>query len=287
MPPQQIRFQRLYEESEVLKGFSGPFFELATYTVTLWDGPEGSFMGTPEMYFDRLTSGKLLSAKEVANQVFLQALSSPGWDWKKKRLSRANFTTIYRVSKGSRSSDKASGYQHGQLFWWDRGERSRQNQFNQEVVDQMSIGEVRNWLGAFFLGTTAALGAYIILFQGTRALPIPSKDATSAFQIIIPTFIAQLTIAFRWIANPPSGPEVDMTLPRWAVMGPPIAVGLILAATLVLLIGDGGRSLDGGSIFKNSVTFCVSLLSASTAFIVSRVFGSGDHKRVPTPKDKK
>jgi hypothetical protein len=143
----------------------------------------------------------------------------------------------------------------------------------------MTIVAVRNWLGAFFLGTTAALGAYIILFQETKALPISSKDATSAFQIIIPTFIAQLTIAFRWIANPPANSEDDkIILPRWAVIGPPIAVIAILIATITLLISDSGESLDSGAIFKNAVTFCVSLLSASTAFIISRVFSGSVSK---------
>jgi hypothetical protein len=136
----------------------------------------------------------------------------------------------------------------------------------------MTITAIRNWLGAFFLGTTAALGGYIILFQETRALPIAAKDATSAFQIIIPTLISQLTIAFRWIADPPSDPDAAASLPTWAVKGPPLAVGLILAATLTLLIVDGGKSINGGTVFKNSVTFCVSILSASTIFIISRVF---------------
>jgi hypothetical protein len=148
----------------------------------------------------------------------------------------------------------------------------------------MTITAVRNWLGAFFLGTTAALGAYIILFQETRALPVDTKDATSAFQIIIPTLIAQLTIAFRWISDPPPDSDAPIAIPRWAVTGPPIAVGLILVCTLTLLIVDGGRSLNGGSIFKNSVTFCVSLLSASTAFIVSRVFGNARKGASAGPK---
>ncbi len=138
----------------------------------------------------------------------------------------------------------------------------------------MKIGAVRNWLGGYFLGTTAALGAYIILFQETRALPVSSDDAMSAFQIIIPTLAGQLTIAFKWIANPPRDPEEPITLPRWAVVGPPTAVALIVLVTLALLIGDGGQSLDGGSILKNAVTFCVTLLSCTSVYIVARVFGS-------------
>ena len=147
----------------------------------------------------------------------------------------------------------------------------------------MKITDIRNWLGAFFLGTTGALGAYIILFQGTLALPISTKDAMSAFQIIIPTLIAQLTIAFRWVANPPTDTEDRVRLPRWAVIGPPFVVSAILIVTIALLVFDGGKSLDGGAIFKNAVTFCVSLLSASTTFVVSRVFSAIANNPPPPP----
>jgi hypothetical protein len=136
----------------------------------------------------------------------------------------------------------------------------------------MSVQQVRNWLGMFFLGTTALMGAYIILFQETVALPISSKDATSAFQIIIPTFIAQIATIFRWISNPGGDDNAVAVLPRWAVIGPPVLVLLILGVTIGLLMIDAGGSLNGGTIFKNAVTLCVSLLGASTVFIVARVF---------------
>jgi hypothetical protein len=136
----------------------------------------------------------------------------------------------------------------------------------------MTLTAIRNWLGIFFLGTTAALGAYIILFQETAALPISSKDATSAFQIIIPTLVGQLTFAFRWLAHPPEDQKIGLELPRWAVIGPPVAVLLVMLATVTLLVSDGGSSLVGGSIFKNAVTFCVTLLGATTVFIMARVF---------------
>jgi hypothetical protein len=136
----------------------------------------------------------------------------------------------------------------------------------------MSLTSIRNWLGMFFLGATTALGAYIILFQETKALPISAKDALSAFQIIIPTLVGQLTLAFRWLSNPPRNAEESIDLPRWAVIGPPSAVLLIMVATIVLIDWDGGNSLDGGAMFKNAVTFCVTLLSSTTVFVMARVF---------------
>jgi hypothetical protein len=67
MPPRQIRMQRLYAESEVLKGFTGPFFELTTYTLAWWNAPTGNLYGTPEFYFTTRKS----SDDNAANQLFL------------------------------------------------------------------------------------------------------------------------------------------------------------------------------------------------------------------------
>jgi hypothetical protein len=136
----------------------------------------------------------------------------------------------------------------------------------------MTLTSARNWLGIFFLGTTACLGAYILLFQETRALPISAKDATSSFQIIIPTFVGQLTLAFKWISDPPASRDEEITFPLWAVIGPPAAILLIMLSTIILIGIDGGNSLNGGAIFRNAVTFCVTLLSATTFFVMARVF---------------
>ena len=144
------------------------------------------------------------------------------------------------------------------------------------------VDKIRNWLGIYFLGTTAVLGAYILLFQQTRLLPISASDASSAFKIIIPTLIAQLTVAFRWISSPPRDGGTQVNIPRWAVIGPPITVDAILVFSVLFLIVDGGKS-DGGEIFKNVVTFCVSLLSASTVFIVSAVFAAASGTAPTTP----
>ncbi|HUE78881.1 MAG TPA: hypothetical protein VMN38_04550 [Sphingomicrobium sp.] len=139
----------------------------------------------------------------------------------------------------------------------------------------MPVSKIRDILGIFYLGTTGVLGAYIILFQETMLLPIAAKDATSAFQIIIPTFVAQLTLIFRWIADPPTNHDAATSFPSWAILGPPFLVLLILGATIALLITDAGSQMAGGQIFKNSVTFCVSLLGATSVIIIARVFGSG------------
>ncbi|MGO8255573.1 hypothetical protein ACC792_32000 [Rhizobium ruizarguesonis] len=139
--------------------------------------------------------------------------------------------------------------------------------------------DVRNWLGIFFLGTTSVLGAYILLFQQTMLLPVSSEDAQSAFKIIIPTFLAQLTIVFKWFADPPKN-VTAIRLPPWVVIGPPIAIVGILMMTIIYLVVDQGKS-TGGATFTNVVTFCVSLLSATSVFIVTAVFNTSSNNRPP------
>jgi hypothetical protein len=134
--------------------------------------------------------------------------------------------------------------------------------------------QVRRWLGLYFLFITVGLGAYIIFFKETVFLPISAEDARCSFCIIIPTAMAQLAAVFRWVSNPPQGDEEIANIPRWAVVGPPAAVATVLVSVIVLLMVDGGRSIDGGSLFRDTVTFSVSILSASTVLIVSRVFQS-------------
>ena len=38
-PPGQLQFRRLYEKSNILDGFSGPWYEITTYNVTIWNEP--------------------------------------------------------------------------------------------------------------------------------------------------------------------------------------------------------------------------------------------------------
>jgi hypothetical protein len=71
MPPFQIRFQRPFENSNVLSGFTGPYYELSTYTITLWDGPSADFFGTPEGYFEERAKAEP-GRYGPATQVFLQ-----------------------------------------------------------------------------------------------------------------------------------------------------------------------------------------------------------------------
>ena len=144
----------------------------------------------------------------------------------------------------------------------------------------MNANEIRNVLGMFFLGTTGALGAYIILCRESAWLPISKEDGTSAFQIVIPPLLAQVTIVYRWFSSPPpKTDDDDVLMPKWVVLAPPLMIIGILIATIAWLVADKGKTQDPGSLFKNSVTFCVSILAATSVYIAARVFSAGAAKR--------
>jgi len=141
----------------------------------------------------------------------------------------------------------------------------------------MAIKDIRNWLGLYFLTTTSIFGAYVLLAGGSSLLPIERQEAVDTFEIIIPVLLGQLTIIFQWFgANNPSSDDEIVDMPKWVVKGPPIIVAIILTiAVLVLILGNLGEGKQWAitpDAFKGVVTFCVSLLNATTVFIISRFF---------------
>jgi uncharacterized membrane-anchored protein len=141
----------------------------------------------------------------------------------------------------------------------------------------MSAKDVRNWLGIYFLVITGALGAYLLLFRETALLPISRTEAVDAFEIVIPVLLAEVTMIFRWFSGQQVNQETEIAIPRWVVVGPPIMVSSILVlAILTLILGNVGQGKAWAptpDAFKGIVTFCVSILNASTVFIVSKYFG--------------
>jgi hypothetical protein len=141
----------------------------------------------------------------------------------------------------------------------------------------MKLQQLRNWLGLYFLLLTTILGAYILLFSESMFLPISKSDGVASFEIIIPVLMGQLTIIFRWFgADFNVGKNSKTGLPPWIVKGPPIIVASVLGVTIgVMVIGNMSPDLNfgiGSDTFKAIVTFCVSILNATTIFIVSRFF---------------
>jgi len=146
----------------------------------------------------------------------------------------------------------------------------------------MTIKDARKWIAIYFLLTTAATGAFLLLFSGSIILPLGSEDASASFQILVPVLVGQVTVIFQWLALAnEAAPENNLPSPvaSWAIKLPPIlAFAIILTAAFTLALAnraDVNLSTSPGT-FKNALTFSVTLLNASTIFLVARLFPHKD-----------
>lgn len=142
----------------------------------------------------------------------------------------------------------------------------------------MKLVTARRWLAIYFLLVTALTGGYLLLFGETVMLPISKSDATAGFEIIIPVLIGQITVIFQWIAhlNEPEDAQALSPIPSWAIKLPPLLVAVLIGTSLILLVAG---NLNGGHNWalspqdlKAVLTFAVSLLNATTVFLVTKLF---------------
>jgi hypothetical protein len=152
----------------------------------------------------------------------------------------------------------------------------------------MKAGEIRDWLGKYFLLTTVLLGGYILLFAGryTVFLRIDRQTGTDCFQIIIPTLIGQLTLIFRFFGtNQTIDNNAIIPIPSWVVKWPPLLLlGLIIVTIIVMALGNLGPGQTWSPMqdqFKLIVTFYVAVLNATSVFVVSRFFEPSGNKKPP------
>lgn len=156
----------------------------------------------------------------------------------------------------------------------------------------MKTKDVRNWLGIYFLLITGILGAYLLLFGETILLPIAKQEAMDVFQIVIPVFIGQLTIIFRWFAGFTKVDDDEVIdIPAWVVKGPPLLViGILFVAVVSMVVGNLYSSeqwTTSPGQLKVIVTFCVSILNATTIFIVGGYFKPPKVPDTPSPSETK
>jgi len=90
--------------------------------------------------------------------------------------------------------------------------------------------------------------------------------------------VGQITVIFQWIAqmNSTQDDDKECPIPVWAIKLPPLLVLGLMAISVVVLImgnwGSGSTSAMGPDEFKSVFTFSVSILNASTIFLVGRLF---------------
>ena len=141
----------------------------------------------------------------------------------------------------------------------------------------MIVSDIRNWLGLYFLGATMMFGAYFILCPETPMLPLSRSEAHAAFAIVVPVLMGQLTMIFRWFGNTQTLNDNSVVpIPTWVVKGPPFMVSVLLVITIGLAIvgniGEGKSYAPSPEAFRTMVTFSMSILNATTIFIVTRFF---------------
>ena len=134
----------------------------------------------------------------------------------------------------------------------------------------------RRWFGLYFLIAAFSMGAYLLIFAGTKALPLSADQSSDCFKIIIPVLIGQVAIIFQWLstANNNDAEEVS-SLPVWAIVLPPIlSVLIILLAAIALVVANDEHSTMkmGPENFKQALTFSVTLLNATAIYFVAKLF---------------
>ncbi|HUE78882.1 MAG TPA: hypothetical protein VMN38_04555 [Sphingomicrobium sp.] len=68
-PPGQLRFKRAFQLSNVLRGFRGPYYELSTYSLFAWQGPNENFIGGDHRTMARLFANDVKFKQHVFLQV--------------------------------------------------------------------------------------------------------------------------------------------------------------------------------------------------------------------------
>jgi hypothetical protein len=86
----------------------------------------------------------------------------------------------------------------------------------------------------------------------------------------------QVTIVFQWFANIEKNDPRPCPIPAWAIVTPPTIVLVVISAAVVVMIAGNHFSGSGwglsGEKFNNVLTLVVSILNASTVFLVARLF---------------
>jgi hypothetical protein len=132
-------------------------------------------------------------------------------------------------------------------------------------------------LGKYFLFITSTLGGYILLCAETPLLPISRSQSNCILEIIVPTLLAQVTLVFQWFGRGSRHSEdPEANIPQWVIVGPPIAVIVLIALGILGLIignlGEGKAWAPSPAAFQAIVALSVSLLNASTIFVMAALF---------------
>lgn len=145
------------------------------------------------------------------------------------------------------------------------------------LFSPMNAGQVRTWLGLYFLVVTGLVGTYLLIFPGSRVLPLTDEEGAATFQIIVPVLVGQLAMSFKWFTDNALKRDGTrpMNMPAWIVKLPPLmAVGVLVIANIALVLSNRSSPLleFAPKSFQAAVTFCVTILNATTLVLTAQYF---------------
>lgn len=142
----------------------------------------------------------------------------------------------------------------------------------------MAASAIRQWLGLYVLILTSAVGAYLLIAPPIL-LPLPAPDKVASTEIIVPFLIAQVAAVYRFYSSATTvAHEPRLPIPSPLVKAPLIIVSLVLIIEFAFMAAGGiaqATWTPSAESFKALLTFCVSILNASTVFVITRYFQAG------------
>lgn len=132
------------------------------------------------------------------------------------------------------------------------------------------------WLFIYYFSISCVFGFFLIIF-GKSVLKI--DDPAGVFAILVPTLISQVAIIMKWFVDKANERDTKadyvVRIPVFLVKVPLIVVTAILVLGTVLKIVGFHQDADwtpSDQQFKWMVTFCISLLNATSIYLVSAFF---------------
>ena len=142
----------------------------------------------------------------------------------------------------------------------------------------MKPDQVREWIGKYFLLVLSLAAGYIYIFAESPLLPISRSEAFAAGETIIPVFLGQLALIYRWYFSADAIDSAnDVCVPPWLVKWPPLLAVLLIGMAVGSLVASnatGSRWAPDPETFRRVVVFSVSLLNVTTIIVITRYFGS-------------
>jgi hypothetical protein len=125
----------------------------------------------------------------------------------------------------------------------------------------------------YSLFPTGVMGFYTLIFRGTSLLPISDETASVVLTVILPTLVAQLTMASLWLRDRRSPSSVGI-MPLWVISAPSLATALFGAAVWAFALQHTGLS---PRLLIDVVALSAALVGSATIRITTLI--------VPAPKD--